>query len=183
MIAEPQLLAMTECHRVPRPRGRTDGRRKRAATRKQVAGRGTSIEVTVLVQVRLLMRPHGSVIGVGEDVAAPCVEHFGQTENVIPVGVCENDTGDGEIRRRVDQSLRLIAGIDDDRLAGIGRGDDPTVGRQGADNHSTVHQALVDVDTLEVVHAAHRRGSVRASWASMTRCKPSAIARCWATLR
>jgi hypothetical protein len=81
----------------------------------------------------------------GQHRYLPRVDQRGHGEHVVEVGVCEQDGRHVQACGRGEDTLGLVAGVDDQcRAAG---GHDPAVGLQHADDH------------LAQLHAARRSSS------------------------
>jgi hypothetical protein len=135
--------------------------------------------VAVCGEVVEFVGPDRGVVGVREHVHAETIDEFGNSQDVIPMGVGEHDVLDVEIAGRVGDATSVVSRVDHDRLSG-GRGcHDPTVGAEVTDSDATYEEPAVG----EFQVGGHRRGSVTARCASTTRWSALAIVRCSRSVR
>lgn len=87
----------------------------------------------------------GKIVVVHHDGRAGVLMELGEAADVINVGVGADDDFDGELiaAEKAEDALDLIAGIDDDGLAGLGIADDQTIALEQADGQ-------LDIDHLRV---------------------------------
>ncbi len=104
-------------------------------------GRGNAEEVGLYV--------HGvierKIIVVHHDGSASVLMEFGETADVVNVGVGADDDLDGELvaAEEIEDAFDFVAGVDDDGFAGFGIADDQTIALEHADGQ-------FDVDHLRV---------------------------------
>lgn len=95
----------------------------------------------------------GKIIVVHHDRRAGVLMELGQAANVINVGVGAYDDFYGELvaAKKAEDALDLIAGVDDDGLAGLGIADDQTIALENTDGQ-------LDVDHLRVGGVGEMQG-------------------------
>lgn len=100
---------------------------------KQVVGGGTGLPVSPRVEVCQLVGPDGGVVGVGEGGDAEGGGDFRDGEDVVEVGVGKHDRSHVEpaLSHGCQNTSRVVAGIDDERVVVAGGVHEPAVGFQG----------------------------------------------------
>ena len=85
------------------------------------------------------------------------------------MAVGEHDGRHAQVADGIEDPRWFVAGIDQESIGRVGAVQDPAVGVEWSDDDPTDDDAVGVVDDFEICCLAHRRGSICASWASMTR--------------